>query len=904
MYLRKKDLFDRGQFEAALSSADKPLARFKGSLLHARKTLHQWHLQGAAAQDVVHIHAWLVDQLLHFAWDMHRPNLPTDARISLVAVGGYGRGELHPCSDVDLMLLMDRDRHQEIQGFTERFLSFLWDMGLEVGHSVRSVADCVREGKQDITVATNLMESRRISGDGDLLSAMRTRTAPPKVWPIKAFFEAKWTEQIKRHKRFGDTAYNLEPHLKDGPGALRDIQMIGWVAQRHFGSATLHELVQREFLTEEEFRTLIRSRNFLWRLRNGLHFLAGRREDRLLFDHQRSLAVQFGFHDRDGNLAVEQLMKRYYRIVKELRLLNEILLQHFQEAILSPSGARAKTINRRFRAHDGFLEVTNSQVFKASPTAMLELFLLLQKHPDLKGVRASTIRLVRENLRRIDQGFRKSVACRRLFMEILRQPHGVTKALGRMNAYGVLGAYIPVFDRVVGQMQHDLFHVYTVDAHTLFVVRNLRRFAVPGVETEFPIATEIMSRIAKPERLYLAGFFHDIGKGRGGDHSTIGERDAVTFCKLHDMSEYDCHFVGWLVRNHLLMSWTAQRQDISDPDVVLQFAQTVGDQEHLDNLYLLTVADIRGTSPHVWNTWKGRLLTDLYAATTRVLRRGFGAPIHLPDRIRDLKLDAINTLNGTGPSQQSVEQHWAMLDDEYFLRHDADSVAWHAHCVATAQALALPLVAARHAGHLGGNQVLVFAPESDDLLSIVAGGFDRLGMSIVDARIHSTRAGFALYIFVALTYDGHAIEAAPDLRDLESSLRQQILDPKAGPDPRHASVSRTLKHFPIDTRVSFYPSVNGQQTVMEVIAQDRPGLLYQVSLAMLHCKVRLVTAKITTYGERAEDIFIITDRDGKPVTAMRQQACLNSNIYRALGDRHDALPENKRGPTRKTAASA
>ncbi|MDH3690617.1 MAG: HD domain-containing protein, partial [Gammaproteobacteria bacterium] len=515
----------------------------------------------------------------------------------------------------------------------------------------------------------------------------------------------------------------------------------------------------------------------------------------------------------------------------------------------------------------------------------------------LKGVRASTIRIVRENLWRIDQHFRKNSVCIEFFMKILREPDGVASALSRMNSYGVLGAYVPAFGAVVGQMQHDLFHVYTVDAHSLFVVRNLRRFAVPDVENEFPIVAEIMSQVAKPERLYLAGFFHDIAKGRGGDHSKLGERDAVAFCKRHGMSEYDCHLVGWLVRHHLLMSWTAQRQDISDPEVVLQFAQTVGDQEHLDNLYLLTIADIRGTSPRVWNSWKGRLLTDLYTATTRVLRRGFGAPIHLSDRIRDLKRDALDQLSASGLPVPSIEKHWEMLDDEYFLRHDADSIAWHAHCIVAAPAIDLPLVAARHAG---ANQVLIYAPEFDELLSVVAGGFDRLGMNIVDARIHANRSRFALCVFVALNSEGEAITSAQSLHALEASLRQQILSPKAGSDPRRVNVSRTLKHFPINTQVSFVPSVNGQQTMMEVIAQDRPGLVYQVSLALLHCKVRLVTAKITTYGERAEDIFFITDRDGKPVTGKRQQACLRSRINRALGDVVDRRYSN--GVTAKAAA--
>ncbi len=883
MSLSKATLLDADEFEQALAAAGaRPLAAFRQALAHGRQLLREAHLAGATGPDIVSGHAWLVDQLLRAAWHLHRSRLNTSGALALVAVGGYGRGELHPASDVDLMLLLEKRDRDRVRPFAEAFLSFLWDLGLEVGHSVRSLKDCVREAKKDITVATNLMESRLLAGDTALHTRMQQLTAAPKVWPSKAFFAAKWQEQIARHQRFHDTAYNLEPNLKEGPGGLRDIQMIAWVAKRHFDADALHDLVERGFLTEEEYRALIRGRNFLWKLRNGLHFLAGRREDRLLFEYQRALAAQLHYADKPGHLAVEQFMQRYYRTVKELRLLNEILLQHFQETILARTSARTRPLNRRFRAHRGFLEVTHERVFERAPYALLELFLVLEQHK-LKGVRASTIRLLRSNLHRIDQHFRQDIVARSLFLEILRLPQGLTHALRRMHAYGVLGAYIPAFGRIVGQMQHDLFHVYTVDEHTLFVVRNLRRLTVPEFQHEFPMASSLIQHVVKPERLYLAGLFHDIAKGRGGDHSELGERDAYTFCKAHDLSDYDAHFVAWLVRHHLLMSWTAQRQDLTDPEVVLQFAQKVGDQAHLDNLYLLTMADMRATSPTVWNDWKGHLLAELYAATTRVLRRGFGHPIQVADRIADLKREALALLADTGVATAAVHHHWELLDNDYFLRHDADGIAWHAERIVATPAVDLPLVAARYRPELGGTEFLVFAPDRDNLFCVTTGGIEHLNLTIVDARTHITRAGFALDTFVVLDQHGAPIRDPRAREHMQAALRAELMQPASPRASLRALLPRTLKHFPIPTRVGFSPAPGGQSTIMEVVAQDRPGLLHQVALALQHCRVRLVTAKVATYGERAEDIFFLTDQDGRPLAESAQRRCLEQEIYHRLG---------------------
>ncbi len=874
--------FDARAFDRSLAQAADLLPLFRATLRESREALRLRFQNDGDAAHLVHAHAALVDALLVRVWKRHLKKFPPRVPVTLVAVGGYGRGELHPHSDIDLMLLTERGSADDLRDFAEHLLRFLWDMGLEVGHSVRTLKQCAEESKKDITVATNLMESRLLYGDRALHARMREQTHANRLWPSKKFFGAKWQEQIARHRHFNDTAYNLEPNVKDGPGGLRDIQTVAWVTQRHFDTASLRDLVKRGFLREGEYRALVRGRNYLWKVRAGLHYLAGRREDRLLFDHQRALASQFGFRDRRGILAVELFMKQYYRTIKELQLLNEILLQHFQETFVATPRAKPQPLNRRFQARHGFLEATHPKVFERSPFALLELFLVMQQHRRLKGVRADTIRLVHASLPRINAKFRRDLACRSLFMEILRQPRGITHELRRMNAYGVLGAYLPAFGRIVGQMQHDLFHVYTVDQHTLFVLRNVRRFAVPEFRHEFPFLSDLIQHLVKPERLYLGALFHDIAKGRGGDHSVLGEREVGDFCRHHLLSDYDTRFIQWLVRHHLVMSQTAQRDDIFDPDVVLRFARLVGDQEHLDNLYLLTVADMRGTSPAVWNAWKGRLLSQLHSATTRLLRRGIAQPLDVEAHIADLKRDALTPLHDSGLPPERIERFWADLDADYFLPYDAESLAWHASSIAGAAAAELPLVATRWSPELGGSEFLVYAPDREDLFSILTAGFDRLNLSIVDARIHTLRNGFALDTFVVLDHAGQPVSDPRALVHLQESMRAQLLDPKPGRDLRGAPLMRALKHFPIETRVHFTPSAKGNQTIMEVVAQDRPGLLYQVSLALAHCHANLVAAKVSTYGERAEDVFFVNTRQGQPLTDAEQMKCLETEIVRRL----------------------
>ena len=845
-----------------------------------RRSLKTYHHKGAPAQEIVSAYSWLMDQILVAAWNSIVPATDRERSVALIAVGGYGREELQPGSDIDLLVLFHRSPGNRQREFTEELIRFFWDIGLSVGHSVRTLKECTAQCKRDVTVMTNLMESRILSGNRSLLTRLRSRTSPTKMWSADRFMIAKLNEQAARHLRYNDTTYNLEPHLKEGPGGLRDIHTMEWVAQRCVGVDSLHQLIPLSYLTEPEYRGLLRGRNFLWRLRNALHFLSGRSEDRLLFDYQRDIAAQFGYTD-SANLAVEKLMKRYYRTAREVRLLNEILLQQIQDNINLSPRTRLTVLNRRFHHRAGYIEARQPEVFRKHPFALLEVFLLLQQNPGLKGIGAGTIRLIRSSLQLIDSDFRRDIRCRSLFMEIMRAPLGQTRALRHMTAYGILGAYIPQFGRVVGQMQHDLFHVYTVDAHLLFVVRNLRRLELPEHEIELPQASRMMRNLFKRHRLFLAALFHDISKGQGGDHSELGEAEAYRFCKRHDLSDYDCHFVSWLVRNHLLMSWTAQREDISDPDVIDRFARLSGDQEHLDNLYLLTVADIRGTSPHVWNDWKGKLLSDLHAATSQALRRDQGVPIKREERIIDLKRETLSTLKEWSITKPQAEHAWHMLDDDYFLRNKQEDIAWHTRLLVSSSVADIPIVDARADDQSDSIQVFVCSADSQQLLCDVTAGFDQENLNIVDARVHKVRCGLVIMVFVVLSrYANNRLTLSS--KEMAQRMKDQILNPQPGKDPKQARLPRTLRHFQIDTIVRFSDRPDSDNTVLEVIAQDRPGLLHHVAKAFLHCKVHLVSAKVSTFGERAEDIFYITDRDGHCVDRPASRERISRQIRSAL----------------------
>jgi [protein-PII] uridylyltransferase len=843
---------------AALEEGQFSPVTFRQVLDQGSELLKDRFVADEPIEDLVRDRARLVDVALRAAWVSHAGKFTGD--LGLVAVGGYGRGELHPSSDIDIMVLLPKSDSADWQPDIERFLTFLWDIGLEVGHSVRSIDDCQRESLADISVATTLFEARLLSGPEPLFAGMRRALAPDRLWSSQDFFEAKVKEQTERHHRYFDTAYNLEPNVKSSPGGMRDIQTIGWVAKRHFGAETLDELVAHGFLTREELRKLHAAQSFLWKVRFGLHVLTGRREDRLLFDYQIKLAKLFGYEDASFTLAVEQLMQKYYRTVMDISLLNEMLLQLFREAILTQSAAPV-AVNARFQIRNDYLEVTNPEVFARYPSALLELFVLLQQHPDVRGVRAETIRLIGTHVSLIDEEFRQNPRHHRLFIEILCAPVGVTHELRRMNLYGVLGRYIPSFGRVVGRMQYDLFHAYTVDAHTLFVVSNLRRFAMPKFNHEFPALSQIMQSLPRQEVAYLAALFHDIAKGRGGDHSELGAVDAEAFCLEQGLGRYEARLVAWLVRNHLILSITSQKKDISDPDIIQQFARHVGDQVHLDYLYVLTVADVRGTNPKLWNSWKARLFEEFYERTKRALRRGLETPIDQEQLIRETQDQALSKL--PVDIQQRAAAVWAQWTEAYFLRYTPEEIAWHTALLAERPPNDdTPLVAVRQLTDRGGTAVLTYTPRRLRSFARTTGVLDQMGLNVVDARLITSANGFSLETYVVLEDNGAVIADALRIREIERGLWRVLQQVGDLPTAVTRRAPRQVRMFWTPTQVNFSVDARNERTILELIAADRPGLLSEVGRVFRAERVAINGAKIMTVGERAEDVFYITREDG------------------------------------------
>ncbi len=838
------------------------------SLEASGEDLRARFLAGDSVVDLVHSRAGLIDDVLTGLWREHIEPLGA----ALVAVGGYGRGELHPYSDVDILLLLPDALPDNADDGLSAFVTALWDIGLEVGHSVRSVAQCGEEAAADLTVATTLMEARLLAGPAALFAAMQDAIAPDKMWPSDRFFEEKRKEQIVRHHRYHDTAYNLEPNVKGSPGGLRDIQMIGWVAKRHFGAANLAELVDYRFLTPGQLQRLEDGQAFLWRIRFALHILTGRREDRLLFDHQKNLAKMLGYEDAAYTLAVEQLMQRYYRTVMELSRLNEMLLQLFEEAILMDPEAPAEPLNARFQVKNGFLQTVHNNVFRNEPSALLELFLLLQQNPGIRGVSAPTIGLIKRNLHLIDDEFRQNPRNHRLFLSILRAPEGVTHGLRRMNLYGVLGLYIPAFGRIVGRMQYDLFHAYTVDEHTLFVVSNLRRFALTRFNDEFPHCSEIMQALEKPEIAYLGGLFHDIAKGRGGDHSELGAVDAEAFCLEHGLSKYEAGIVAWLVRNHLVLSMTAQKKDIHDPDVINEFAMTVGDPLHLDYLYLLTIADVRGTDPKLWNSWKAQLFNDLYVLTKRALRRGLENPIDRELLLNEKRESARAILAERGIPDERIDYVWSLLNDNYFLKHRVKEITWHTEWLAdsdTESEIGLVDVRRRHTGD--GVEAVLYTPREKRTFAHATAVLDELGFTIIDARIVPLDRDRNIVTLVFMELDQRVDSDERRIAKVRRALTRIL----TAPSDKMLSVTRGLprqaRMFSTKTTVDFSQSTADDQTVLELRATDRPGLLSRIGQVFIEQGIDIEAAKIVTIGERAEDVFYVCLEGGGALDERQQQ---------------------------------
>jgi len=860
-------LLDIPMLEADLAAAGNKIPVFRHAIDYASGILDTRYRENKSITDIVTGRAWLIDQILRLAWAQQ--DWPDADDISLVAVGGYGRGELLPHSDIDILILTRKNRNSKYKEPISSFLTLLWDIGLEIGQSVRSIKQCKQEAINDITVATALMESRTLVGPTDLQEEMYALTTGKRVWPIKKFLSAKLDEQRARHRKYHDIDYALEPNVKTSPGGLRDIQTIAWVAKRHYNASSFKDLVALGFLKESEEAMLNKGQQFLWKLRYGLHLLEGRREDRLLFDKQRELAKIFGYEDDDKSLGVEKLMKQYYRVVANLRELNDLLLQHLDEAILR-AGERERIVplNNRFQIRNDYIEAISPQVFKRHPFALLEVFVLMGQNPQIAGMRAATIRLLRENRRLIDDEFRYDIRNITLFMELLRSPHEMTLQLRRMARYGILGRYLPEFGQITGQMQHDLFHIYTVDAHTLQVVENMRKFRLPDAEEEFPVAAHIFHNLPKIELLYIAGLYHDIAKGRGGDHSTLGMVDAENFCTRHRLSNWDTKLVMWLVSKHLYMSMTAQRKDISDPEVIYEFAKVMGDKLHLDYLYAMTVADIRATNPELWNTWRASLMKQLYLNTKRALRLGLEDPVDRDERIADKKQQALVKLLDRGLREEQIQKIWDTTADEYFLRESASNVVWHTEAIATFTGTG-PLVSIHEFTEKmveGATQVFIYTTNSDFLFANSTAAFERLRLNVLGARIFTSANDYCMDTYTVLEASGKPVGNNPKrLAEIEKVLKEYLNSDMTAIAPSRIRLSRKDKYFSHGIEINWLNSAGRGFSTVEINCPDQSGILASIGKVFAENEINIKDARLTTLGERVEDLFFVTDASGAPI---------------------------------------
>ena len=867
-----------------LRQSDCSISECKLVLQEGRDDIYHCYEEGVSSAALVSLQTLLTDTILLAWWESVFEG-DERADMALLAVGGYGRAELHPYSDVDIAILVTHAPTEAVAEKISTFITRLWDIGFDIGHSVRTVEQAGKAAAEDVTIITNLMESRLMAGSVSLYSELQSIISPQNMWPSSEFFQEKMQEQNTRRAKFHSNAYRLEPNLKESSGGLRDIQTVFWICQRQFGTKEFEELVSEDILTPAEFETFLQGLDHLWRIRYLLHHFAGKREDRLLFDYQRDLAHAWGFTDDTNNRSIEQLMQLFYRNVIRLQRLNDIILQGVRGII---SGVTANTdpvsVNSRFQVRNGFLEVKHDRVFINYPPALLEVFLLYGETPEAVNIRSNTVRLIAAHLDLIDKRFRSDMQVRDLFLEIFRRPEKITRKIRLMNTYGVLAAYLPAFDRIVGRMQYDLFHIYTVDEHTTRVIRNLRRFALPEHVDELPHCSEVMQAIEKPELLYLTGLFHDIAKGRGGDHSELGAVDALEFCEKHDLGRVESGLVSWVVRHHLLMSTTAQRKDISDVEVIREFAETVSSLKHLNHLYLLTVADIRATNPELWNSFKQNLLRDLYESTRRWLSRGLDNPIDKEEVLEQKKKEALDQLSSTEFSPDQIHSLWTQLGDSYYLRYQPIEIARHTTAILAHHTPESPLIALRTATRRGSTEVFVYMKDSDHVITSVATVLDKLNLDIQSATITTTTSGYALDTFYVLDENGNIVREESRLERIKTSLLKDLSAPANKSTGPLAQTPRKLRHFEIKPLVEFGIIDNADMSSVYINAMDRPGALSAIARVFSENNIKIHDARIVTLGERIEDMFFVSGEDGRAITDQTVLDKLQKNLVAVFQD--------------------
>ncbi|CEG57146.1 [protein-PII] uridylyltransferase [Legionella fallonii] len=822
--------------------------------------------------------AVFIDNVLITLFEKNR--LGQGEHFCLLALGSYGRRELQLHSDIDLLLLYTGKTSKTLLNRAQNFIQDCWDIGLEVSHQITTVHSCASLASQDLSVISSIMDMFLLCGRGALMEELIYQTHPLHMWPSHEYFFAKQQEQKNRYAKYGETAYNLEPNVKYGPGGLRDLHILLSISKRHFNVKKLADGINYGFITDKEYEELIYCQHFLWKVRFALHMLAEKPEERLSFDYQVKLAQVFGYQDESHSLAIEQFMKDYFKVIKRNRELNEMLLQWFDETIVHHQKQKLTPLDNEFQLSNNYIEIRNARIFNHNPQALLKLFLWIAQRPDIDGVRASTIRLIRESLYLMNRRFRASPEATETFLNILKTGYDPYEALQRMNRYGVLAHYLDCFAAVTGQMQYDLFHVYTVDQHTLFVIRNIARFKQKHYEKQFPLCAKVINSLDKPEILYLSALFHDIAKGRGGDHSELGAVEAQQFAQRHHIEQADTELLVWLVRYHLLMSQTAQRQDIYDPKTIERFCQLLPQSRYLDYLYLLTVADICGTNPSLWNAWKDSLLKELYNAAKHVLQK----EQKLMDEtalISSRKQHALNILVSEGTSPDAINTLWDQFKGKYFLHESPEVIARHTKAILTTKQFPLVMIMPHHSQ--GGTEVFIYMPHRDERFTITTSVLSNHHVTIQEAAIITCDNQFDLDAYVILDEQNQAFFDEHRTAEIQKDLCFHLGNHNNLPPVSRKRLSRALAHFNVKTLITYNEDELHQHTRMFLIASDRPGLLATVSRVFLDLSIHLHNAKIATAGERAEDTFYVTNHENKPLDSTEKEI-LRQKLSEALSN--------------------